>query len=56
MSPQPDKLSLMKSTNMYEIEQKYCKYMHQLSGEVVALFIGKKMRVNNQVFIIQAQS
>lgn len=32
MTPQPDKLSLMKSTNLYEIEQKYCKYMHQLSG------------------------
>jgi hypothetical protein len=52
MSPQPDKLSLMKSTNMYEIEQKYCKYMHQLSGQVVTLFVGKKMRVNNQVFTI----
>jgi hypothetical protein len=29
--------------------------MHQLSGEVVALFVGKKMKVNNQIYTIEAQ-
>jgi hypothetical protein len=52
MAPHPDRLSLMKFTNMYETEQRYCKYMNYLSTKIGTLFIGKKIRVNNEVFLI----
>lgn len=55
MNPHPKKTALMKSTNLYEVETKYRKYMHQLSGKVVSIFIGKKMRVNGEVFVIKTE-
>lgn len=55
MNPHPKKTALMKSTNLYEVETKYKKYMHQLSGKVVSIFIGKKMRVNGEVFVIKTE-
>jgi hypothetical protein len=55
MAPHPDKQSLMRDTDLFEVENKYRKYMQLLSDKVASLFIGKKMRVNDEVFIIQAQ-
>jgi len=56
MAPHPDKLSLMKFTNMYETEQQYCKYMNYLSAQISTLFIGKKIRVKDQVFSVEAEN
>lgn len=52
MNPHPKKTELMKSTSLYEVETKYRKCM-QLSGKVVSLFIGKKMRVNGEIFVVK---
>ena len=51
-NPHPDKLSLMKYTNIYEIEQKYIRYMDSLSSQIGKIFIGKKMRINNKTYLI----
>lgn len=55
MNPHLDKLSLIQSTNLYEVELKYCKYMRELSGKVGSLFVGRKMRVNDEVFLVRPQ-
>ena len=52
ISPHPDKLSLMKYTNLYEVEQKYCKYMDSLSSQISQLFIGKKIKINNKTYLV----
>lgn len=52
MAPHPDKLSLMKTTNLYEVEQKYCKYMQYLSSNMKNLFKGHTIKVGDEVFIL----
>jgi hypothetical protein len=43
----------MKNTNLYELELKYREEMRKLpSINFLPFFVGKKMRINDQVFLI----
>lgn len=54
MAPHPDPLALMKYTNLYEIDLKYREEMKKLpSLNLLHYFVGKKMRINSQVFLIE---
>ena len=53
MAPHPDPESLLKESDLYNVEMKYKQEMKRLPKlNFLSFFVGKKMKINDEVFLI----
>ena len=56
MAPHPDPLALQNETDLYDVEIKYKQEMKRMPRlDFLSFFIGKKIKINDQVFLISPQ-